>query len=181
MDGIDGVRLVDVPFPDQWDLLTGNEFNNVRLPERSEPFMPYLRKDLRGFGVSVTGWLQGALLGANEFITGQRAKLLLLERVLDQIFEHCDVVVQTSPVPFDILGLPEIGFPIGFTAAGVPIGTILGGAPYEEDRLLSVVAAYQAVTDWHWRRPTDPSAVRALAATGDRGRLTAEDVANQSQ
>ena len=181
VDGIDGVRLVDVPFPDQWDLLTGNEFNNVRLPERSEPFMPYLRKDLRGFGVSVTGWLQGALLGANEFITGQRAKLLLLERVLDQIFEHCDVVVQTSPVPFDILGLPEIGFPIGFTAAGVPIGTILGGAPYEEDRLLSVVAAYQAVTDWHWRRPADPSAVRALAATGDRGRLTAEDVANQSQ
>ena len=181
VDGIDSVRLVDVPFPDQWDLLTGNEFNNVRLPERSEPFMPYLRKDLRGFGVSVTGWLQGALLGANEFLTGQRAKLLLLERVLDQIFEHCDVVVQTSPVPFDILGLPEIGFPIGFTAAGLPICTILGGSPYEEDRLLSVVAAYQAVTDWHWRRPADPPAVRALAATGDRGRLTAEDVANQSQ
>jgi len=185
LDKIDGISLADVPFPDQWDLLTGTEFNNVRLPERSEPFMPYLRSDLRGFGVSVTGWLQGALLGAGEFITGQRAKLLLLERVLEQVFAKCDVVVQTSPVPFDILGLPEIGFPIGFTAAGVPIGTILGGAPYEEDRLLSVVGAYQAVTDWHHLRPADPVApaasARSLTAAGDRGRLTAEDVADQMQ
>jgi Asp-tRNA(Asn)/Glu-tRNA(Gln) amidotransferase A subunit family amidase len=187
VDAIDGVRLVGVPFPDEWDLLTGGAFNNVRLPERSEPFMPYLRADLRGFGVSVTGWLQGALLGSNEFVTGQRAKLLLLERVLDQVFEHCDVVVQTGPVPFDILGLPEIGFPIGFTPAGVPIGTILGGEPYAEDRLLSVVAAYQAVTDWHWRRPPNPPAapaatgLRAAAPTDDRGRLTAEDVVAQMQ
>ncbi|MET9018508.1 amidase [Actinopolymorpha sp. NPDC004070] len=194
---IPGVRLVDVPFPEEWDLLTGNEFNNVRLPERSEPFMPYLRENLPGFGVSVLGWLQGALLGGNEFLTGQRAKLLLLERVLDQIFDHCDVVVQTGPVPFDILGLPEIAFPIGFTGAGLPIGTILGGLPYGEDRLLSVAAAYQAVTDWHWRRPADPPAsaadarrgdtlktrrsVRAGAADPARGRLSADEVAATTQ
>jgi Asp-tRNA(Asn)/Glu-tRNA(Gln) amidotransferase A subunit family amidase len=184
IDAVPGASLVEVPFPDEWDLLTGTAFNNVRLPERSEPFMPYLRQDLRGFGVSVTGWLQGVLLGANEFITGQRAKLLLLERVLDQIFERCDVVVQTSPVPFDILGLPEIGFPIGFTADGVPIGTILGGEPYAEDRLLSVVAAYQAVSGWHLRRPADPQAPGATAlraAAPDRGRLTAEEVAATMQ
>ncbi|SDS40363.1 amidase [Actinopolymorpha singaporensis] len=194
---VPGARLVDVPFPDEWDLLTGSEFNNVRLPERSEPFMPYLREDLRGFGVSVLGWLQGALLGGNEFLTGQRAKLLLLERVLDQIFDRCDVVVQTGPVPFDILGLPEIAFPIGFTAAGLPIGTILGGLPYGEERLLSVAAAYQAVTDWHWRRPADPpvptadarrgealsgrGTVRAGAADPARGRLSADEVAATMQ
>jgi Asp-tRNA(Asn)/Glu-tRNA(Gln) amidotransferase A subunit family amidase len=185
---IAGASLVDVPLPAEWDLLTGGAFNNVRLPERSEPFMGYLRQDLRGFGVSVTGWLQGALLGGNEFLTGQRAKLLLLERVLDGIFEQCDVVVQTGPVPFDILGLPEIGFPIGFTTDGRPIGTILGGQPYAEDRLLMVVAAYQAVSDWHWRRPTDPPApaegtvsTRAAAAADDRGRLTATDVVDQMQ
>ncbi|MFC8846870.1 MULTISPECIES: amidase [unclassified Micromonospora] len=187
---IPGATVVDVPLPDEWDLLTGGAFNNVRLPERSEPFMPYLRTDLRGFGVSVTGWLQGALLGAGEFITGQRAKLLLMERVLDQLFASCDVVVQSSPVPFDILGLPEIAFPIGFTAAGVPIGTILGGLPYGEDRLLSVAAAYQAVTDWHRRRPADPPAVPPAPAAAARGlapaaapalRLTAEEVVELAQ
>jgi Asp-tRNA(Asn)/Glu-tRNA(Gln) amidotransferase A subunit family amidase len=180
--GIPGATLVDVPLPDEWDLLTGNVFNNVRLPERSEPFMPYLRDDLRGFGVSLTGWLQGAIFGANEFLVGQRAKLLLLERVLEQIFARCDVVVQTGPVPFDIIGLPEIAFPIGFTAAGVPIGTILGGLPYGEDRLLSVVAAYQAVTDWHHRRPPNPPASAGTArAAAPRPRLTAEQVAELSQ
>ncbi|MEO3821140.1 amidase [Plantactinospora sp. B24E8] len=184
--------VVDVPLPEDWDLLGGNTFNNVRLPERTEPFLPYLRTDLRGFGVSVTSWLQGALMGGPEFITGQRAKLLFLERVLDQLFDACDVVVQTGPVPFDILGLPEIGFPIGFTAAGVPIGTILGGLPYGEDRLLSVMAAYQAVTDWHRRRPPNPPAVaadaraargtmRATAPDPGRGRLTAEQVAELTE
>ncbi|ROT31137.1 amidase [Micromonospora sp. HM5-17] len=188
---IPGATLVEVPLPDEWNLLSGTAFNNVRLAERTEPFLPYLRTDLRAFGVSVTSWLQGALLGGPEFVTGQRAKLLFLERVLDQIFDVCDVVVQTSPVPFDILGLPEIGFPIGFTAAGVPIGTTLGGLPYGEDRLLSVVAAYQAVTDWHWRRPPNPPAatgpragrgtVAATAPDVTRGRLTAEQVAELTQ
>ncbi|MGK5739353.1 amidase [Micromonospora sp. URMC 103] len=178
---IPGVTLVDVPLPEEWSLLTGGTFNNVRLPERSEPFMPYLRTDLRAFGVTLTSWLQGALMGGNEFITGQRAKLVLLERVLDGLFGACDVVVQTDPVPFDIIGLPEIAFPIGFTDAGLPIGTILGGLPYAEDRLLSVVAAYQAVTDWHLRRPADPPTAAARTRAAEAPRLTAEQVAELTQ
>ncbi|MEV6367225.1 amidase [Micromonospora musae] len=178
---IPGVTLVDVALPEGWSQLTGGTFNNVRLPERSEPFMPYLRSDLRGFGVSVTSWLQGALMGGNEFITGQRARLLLMDRVLHELFDGCDVVVQTDPVPFDILGLPEIAFPIGFTAAGVPMGTILGGLPYGEDRLLSVVAAYQATTDWHLRRPADPSPAALRTRAADAPRLTAEEVAELTQ
>ena len=175
---IRGVRIVEVPFPAEWELLTGGAFNNVRLPERSEPFLPHLATDLRGFGVSVLGWLQGALLGADEFLTGQRAKMLLLERVLTDTFSRCDVVVQTSPVPFDILGLPELALPIGFTDSGLPTGAILGGQPFAEDRLLSIAAAYQAVTDWHRRRPADPAPVAARRAAR---RLTAEEVVETMQ
>jgi Asp-tRNA(Asn)/Glu-tRNA(Gln) amidotransferase A subunit family amidase len=176
--GIPGVALVDVPLPAEWELLTGTAFNNVRLPERSEPFLPQLASDLRGFGVSVLGWLQGALMGADEFLIGQRAKLRLLERVLEDLFERCDVVVQTNPVPFDILGLPELGLPIGFTSDGLPVGTILGGQPYAEDRLLAVGAAYQAVTDWHHRRPPDPVPSARRAAPR---RLDAVDVLESMQ
>ena len=154
---IEGIQVVDVRLPEDWDTLTSTAFNNVRLPERSEPFLPMLRKDLRSFGVSVTGWLQGSLLGSNEYVLGQRAKVLLLERVLNDLFEQCDVVLQTSPNPFDAIGLPELALPIGFDTAGVPIGTILGGQPFAEDRLLAVAAAYQAVTDWHLRRPANPA------------------------
>jgi Asp-tRNA(Asn)/Glu-tRNA(Gln) amidotransferase A subunit family amidase len=199
-----GATVVDVSLPEEWELLTGGTFNNVRLPERSEPFMPFLRTDLRQFGVSLTSWLQGAMLGANEFVTGQRAKLLLIRRVLDDLFAQCDVVVQTSPVPFDIIGLPELALPIGFTASGLPIGTVLGGTPYAEDRLLDVAAAYQALTDWHLRRPSDPpgtppepipaeagpgrprrtglaGTIGAAPADPARGILTADEVAELTQ
>ncbi len=122
------------------------------------------------------------MLSGDEWITAQRAKNHLLREVLDGVLTTSDVVLQTGPVPFDILGLPEIGFPIGFDGAGVPVGTILGGQPYEEDRLLEVAAAYQAVTDWHTRRPADPApaTARSFGATTARPRLSAEEAAATS-
>lgn len=184
--GVPGTTVVDVPFPDDWALLTGGAFNNVRLPERTEPFAPQLREDLRGFGVSLLGWVQGLFLSGDEFLKGQRAKVLLLERILGQVFSACDVVVQTGPVPFDIVGLPEIAFPIGFTAPAtgpaLPLGTIVGGLPYAEDRLLSVVGAYQAVSDHHLRRPADPVAPAAAARrAAPTLRLTPEEALAASE
>jgi len=165
LDGIPGATVVHVDYPGDWSLMTGT-FNNVRLSERTEPFLPFLKQDPKLFGVSLLSWLQGLFLSGDEWITGQRAKNHLLREVLDGVMSSCDVLLQTGPVPFDILGLPELGFPIGFTAIGaepkVPSGTILGGRPYEEDRLLEVAAAYQAVTSWHTQRPADP----VLPATG---------------
>jgi len=180
-----GAQIVDVALPDEWSLLTGR-FNDVRLPERTEPFLEYLRTDLKLFGVSLNSWMQGLFLSGDEYLKGQRAKYLLATRVLDQIFSQCDVVVQTSPVPFDIIGFPEIAFPIGFGTSSaqtgslpIPLGAILGGMPFAEDRLLSLAAAYQAVTDFHTRRPPDPvlpSATLARRAATTEIRLTAEDV-----
>ena len=189
-----GADVVEVTLPEDWNTLTGSRFNNVRLPERSEPFLEHLKDDVRLFGVSLNSWIQGLFLSGDEYLKGQRAKLLLLRRVLDDLFAQCDVVVQTSPVPFDIIGLPELALPIGFgTSRGfeVPLGAILGGLPYAEDRLLSLAAAYQAVTDWHTRRPADPAVgaaaapaqARALgrAAPAPRGRLTAAEVVELTQ
>lgn len=177
-----GADIVEVSYPDDWNLLTGT-FNAARLSERSEPFRPWLRQDLTLFGVSLLSWLQGMMLSGDEWITAQRAKTYLLNWVLDDLFESCDVVLQTSPVPFDILGLPEIGFPIGFSSDSppVPVGTILGGAPYAEDRLLEVVAAYQAMTDWHLRRPADPTPAATAKRAAAVPRITAVEAAEISQ
>jgi len=184
---IPGATVVHVNYPADWSLLTGT-FNNVRLSERTEPFLPFLKQDPKLFGVSVLSWLQGIFLSGDEWITGQRAKNHLLREVLDDVMSDCDVLLQTGPVPFDILGLPELGLPIGFTAIGadpkVPSGTILGGRPYEEDRLLEVAAAYQAMTDWHTQRPSDPvlpARTAKRATTADLGlRLTPEQAAELS-
>ncbi len=187
-----GVKVVQIPFPDDWAELVGGQFNNVRLPERSEPFLDTLRTDVRQFGVSLSSWVQGLFLTGDTFLKGQRMKYLLLKRSLEQIFTKCDVVTQSSNQPFDIIGLPEIAFPVGFATdqgqaagAAVPVGAILGAAPYAEDRLLAVVGAYQAMTDWHTRRPPDPpaSARARIRAAGDGGelQLTPDDVVEQTQ
>jgi len=155
-----GARVVEVDHPADWETLTSREFNNVRLPERSEPFLEVLRDDVRNFGVSLSPWINGLLLPGAEYLRGQRAKLVLLRRVLDDVFSACDAVVQTRPFPFDMIGLPLVAFPIGFEARSIgsprPLAGMLGGLPYGEDRLLSLAAAFQAVTDFHRRRPDDP-------------------------
>jgi Asp-tRNA(Asn)/Glu-tRNA(Gln) amidotransferase A subunit family amidase len=164
-----GAEIVAVPYPVDWDTLTGGSFNNARLPERAEPFLEHLQRDVRSFGVSLSPWVNGLLLPATEYLRGQRARLLLLERVLETIFSRCDVVVQSRPIPFDIIGLPLISFPIGMrqTEEGpLPVGGLLGGMPWAEDRLLSLAAGFQAVTDWHRRRPPDPGP-RGGSGAGD--------------
>ncbi|MET8828484.1 amidase family protein [Streptomyces sp. NPDC004610] len=188
LDAIPGVTLVDITYPDDWSLLT-TTFNAARLSERTEPFRHWLREDPTKFGVSLLSWLQGLMISGDEWITAQRAKNHLLREVLDGILDDCDVVLQTDVVPFDLLGLPLIGFPAGFVS-GLPAGVLLGGQPYEEDRLLEVVAAYQAVTDWHTRRPADPAAApTALRSAGgaattataaEAPRLSAEEAAELS-
>ncbi len=176
-----GARVVDIEMPEHWEELTKSAFNNVRLPERTEPFLEYLQRDVRLFGVSLSPWINGLLMPGVEYLRGQRAKLMLLEQVLEGVFDQCDVVVQTRPFPFDMIGLPLVAFPIGFEAStgqDTPVGGMLGAGPFGEERLLSVAAAYQQVTDWHQRKPADPP---AGAGRGDRGRLDVEDVMREGQ
>jgi len=55
---------------------------------------------------------------------------------------------------FDVLGLPAISVPCGFTRDGMPIGLQIAGPRFGESRVLSLAHAYQQVTDWHTRSPT---------------------------
>jgi aspartyl-tRNA(Asn)/glutamyl-tRNA(Gln) amidotransferase subunit A len=55
--------------------------------------------------------------------------------------------------PFDILGLPTISVPCGFTGSGLPIGLQISGAPFAESTVLSLAHAYERETEWHKRHP----------------------------
>jgi aspartyl-tRNA(Asn)/glutamyl-tRNA(Gln) amidotransferase subunit A len=55
--------------------------------------------------------------------------------------------------PFNILGLPSISVPCGFTKSGLPIGMQISGAPWAEANVLRLAHAYEQQTDWHTKRP----------------------------
>jgi aspartyl-tRNA(Asn)/glutamyl-tRNA(Gln) amidotransferase subunit A len=55
--------------------------------------------------------------------------------------------------PFDILGLPTISVPCGFTSSGLPIGLQISGAPFAESTVLALAHAYERETEWHRRHP----------------------------
>ena len=183
-----GAELVEVELPERWSELASGTFNAVRLPERSEPFLEYLKEDVRLFGVSLSSWVNGLFISGDEYLKGQRAKLALLRLALDELLADCDVVVQTGHVPFDMIGLPLMALPVGMREGDEhprPRGILLGAGPFGEERLLSVAAAYQARTDWHMRRPPEPTAGDEARLTGprarSRGRLDVEAVAQRSE
>jgi aspartyl-tRNA(Asn)/glutamyl-tRNA(Gln) amidotransferase subunit A len=55
--------------------------------------------------------------------------------------------------PFNILGLPSISVPCGFTRAGLPVGLQISGAPWAEANVLRLAHAYEQQTGWHRKHP----------------------------
>lgn len=103
-----------------------------------------------------------------------RRQLDVLRREIKKVFASVDLLITPTlpspPVliaeganptavsirntsPFDVLGLPAISVPCGFTAAGLPIGLQIVGAPFAESTVLALAHAYERETEWYQRRP----------------------------
>jgi aspartyl-tRNA(Asn)/glutamyl-tRNA(Gln) amidotransferase subunit A len=67
--------------------------------------------------------------------------------------KNFDPIGLQNTSPFDILGLPTISVPCGFTNSGLPIGLQISGAPFAESTVLSLAHAYESGTEWHNRHP----------------------------
>jgi aspartyl-tRNA(Asn)/glutamyl-tRNA(Gln) amidotransferase subunit A len=63
------------------------------------------------------------------------------------------LVFLRNTAPWNLLGLPAISIPCGFTRDGLPIGLQIIGAAGRDDSVLALATAYQNATDWHERRP----------------------------
>ena len=157
----------------------------VMLPEAAEAHLPWLRTRLSDYGADVRArLLAGLLLPASAPITGQRARraLALEARPLFERFDllaspempivaprigedPVEVAGQTLPYrlslipfnsPWSCLGVPTVSVPCGLVD-GLPVGLALTGRRLAEATVLRAAHAYQQVTDWHERRPPDPT------------------------
>jgi aspartyl-tRNA(Asn)/glutamyl-tRNA(Gln) amidotransferase subunit A len=71
---------------------------------------------------------------------------------LDQLRAK-ELITVRNTRPFNLLGLPTISIPCGFTKAGLPIGMQITGPTGGEATVLRVANAYERATEWHKRRP----------------------------
>lgn len=120
--------------------------------------------------------LKGASVPAQEYAEAKRQQHVLTEQI-DRMLETSDVLVagvsahtaalladeeavnrsaNQMRVPFNVTGHPALSFCIGFSSSGLPIGAQLIGRRFDEERLLTIAAAYQRVTAWHLQHPSMP-------------------------
>lgn len=107
----------------------------------------------------------------------QRRQMQIARNTVDSIFEDVDILVAPTcmalpatieavlenpaaegslirnTLPFNVLGIPAISVPCGFTRAGLPIGMQIIGPRLGEERVLALAHAYEQATEWHRREP----------------------------
>ncbi len=63
----------------------------------------------------------------------------------DDLRQH-ELVLLRNTRPFNVLGLPAVSVPCGFTSAGLPVGLQIAGAPGNDARVLQLAHAYEQAT-----------------------------------
>jgi aspartyl-tRNA(Asn)/glutamyl-tRNA(Gln) amidotransferase subunit A len=124
----------------------------------------------------------GAALDAPTYIKARR-DLAKMRRDAASVFNTVDVLVTpTAPVaaprlvdypktfddllalegssvlrntrPFNMLAIPALTVPCGFTRDGLPVGLQIAAPLWQERRIFAMAKAFEAATDWHERTPT---------------------------
>ena len=165
------VEEIDVP---AWDIL-----NEACLPIFMSEALTYHRRNLaerwEDYGSFTRQMITSALFyTAVDHVQAQRVRHFVASKV-DDILSEVDVIATptagagaplvdnldfvsalTLPVftaPWNALGLPTISAPCGFTDDGLPVGLQLAGRRFDESTVLRAADGFQALTDWHTRRP----------------------------
>ncbi len=83
----------------------------------------------------------------------------ILPPLLDDLIKRAHATEPANPrvvsncSPFNIMGLPAVSIPCGFSKSGLPIGLMIAGPTFSEGKVLAVAQAYEKATQWHLRKP----------------------------
>jgi aspartyl-tRNA(Asn)/glutamyl-tRNA(Gln) amidotransferase subunit A len=143
------------------------------LKERPHELQPAVRARLEvGVHISAHDYLQAMRLRARltrEFVREVFAQVdLLVAPAIPEPAPALDAV-KAPPVdafvarmgrfsrltrPFNLLGLPALAMPCGFSKAGLPLALQIVGRPFDEVTVLRAGHAYERAAGWYTRRPT---------------------------
>jgi len=170
-----GCRIHEVDIPVDSD-------RSVQAAEAYSVYLPMLDECSRKCHAQTVRRLQsGAEFTAADYIQKKR-DLDRLRRQAKHIFSEVDLLVTpTVPLPaftiaelesnlaqlrarellllrntrpFNVLGIPAVSVPCGFTQAGLPVGLQIAGPLGADALVLSLAHAYEQATEWHKRIPS---------------------------
>lgn len=70
-----------------------------------------------------------------------------------EVYSHKNLMYLRNTAIGNILDLCGLSVPCGLTGDGLPIGLMIYGRPFREDKVLRIGHAYQQATEWHLQRP----------------------------
>lgn len=175
-----GCKVVEFDFPHvpeifaactAIDICESSAFHERSLAERAEDFSPDVRSYLE----------PGLLVPAKYYINALRTRAMIFTEIL-KLFKHFDVMITpTEPIvaplvetinvsfdgseekatdamvrftyPFNLIGLPALSIPCGFSKDKMPIGMQIIGKPFAESTVLRLGNSYEQATPWHAMNP----------------------------
>jgi aspartyl-tRNA(Asn)/glutamyl-tRNA(Gln) amidotransferase subunit A len=134
-----------------------------------------LRQRPHAFSDEVRALLEmGSFYTAIQYVQAQRLRRQLTTETCRALAAYDAMVMPTSPIPatplnpdppghaalrprntlpFDLISLPAISVPCGFTRAGLPVGLQIVGKAFDEAGVLRVARAYEQATAWRTHHP----------------------------
>ncbi len=64
-----------------------------------------------------------------------------------------ELIMLRNTRPFNVLGLPAITVPCGFTSRGLPVGMQISAGPGADRKVLAIAHQFEQRTEWHHRLP----------------------------
>ncbi len=148
----------------------------IMLPEALAYHRKWMEERPDDYGEDVRYRLElGATFLAVHHVQAQRLREMIVARWRDEVFNQVDLLATPSTMapafpiersdlsvtfslirntnPLNLLGVPAISVPCGFTESGLPIGLQLAGRWWDEATVLRAARAYEQATDWQKRAP----------------------------
>lgn len=148
----------------------------IMLPEALAYHRKWMEERPDDYGDDVRYRLElGATFLAVHHVQAQRFREMIVNRWRDEVFDQVDLLAMPATMapafpiersdlsvtfslirntnPLNLLGVPALSVPCGFTTGGLPIGLQLAASWWEETTVLRAAYAYEQATDWHNKAP----------------------------
>lgn len=166
-----GAEVGDILLPEMDQAHAASNF--IISSEASAYHAEALREQPEGFSETLRAKIAACLDNrAIEYLLHDQTRHRLRRKVGDCLTDWDGVLTPTSTLPatpfedlgsataryrncqvFDLLGVPAISVPCGFTSAGLPVGLQIIGRACDEAMVLRIARAHESATEWHLDRP----------------------------